>query len=426
MTGPLPARRMRRNIRWNLVGNVVYALGQWVQLIILARMGGPAAVGVYVLALSLTAPVMMFASLCLRFVQACDVQRAYGFREYLALRGATTAAAVSAIALIAWVIGGPAWAVLLPVCAMRAADALSDIHYGLWQQHERMGVIAGGLVLNSVSSVAFMTAAALLGGGVPGAAIGSALGSCAALAFVRLRTSADDELRRAVTAGPGAVSWARMVRLATESAPLGLTILLGSLQQNVPRFFLAHYGGEVALGVFAAASQLTGGGDVVVTALGAAAGPRIASLRAAGDARASSSLIRKLVTAGALLGAAGVALSALAGRPVLELLYRPEFGSGAPILVALSAAAGLGFVATLLGYSLSAARVFRVQPVLLAVALTVLMAGCAALVPRYGGAGAALSLMLASSVQALLAWLALRKVPIEAEIRGEPRVTQAA
>ena len=110
MTGLLPARRMRSNIRWNLVGNVAYALGQWVQLIILARMGGPAAVGVYVFALSLTAPVMMLGSLCLRFVQACDVRRAYAFREYLGLRGATTAAAVAAIGLIAWGTGGPAWA----------------------------------------------------------------------------------------------------------------------------------------------------------------------------------------------------------------------------------------------------------------------------------------------------------------------------
>ena len=421
MTGLLPAPRMRSNIRWNLVGNVAYALGQWVQLIILAHMGGPAAVGVYVFALSLTAPVMMLASLCLRFVQACDARRAYAFREYLGLRGATTAAAVATIALIAWGTGGPAWAVLLPICAMRAADALADIHYGLWQQHERMGVIAGGLILNSISSAAFMTVAALLGGGVPGAAIGSALGSCAALVFIRLRTSADAELRRAVAERPGPVSWPRMGRLAAEAAPLGITILLGSLQQNVPRFFLAHYGGDVALGVFAAASQLTAGGDVVIAALGGAAGPRLASLRAAGEAGAFRGLIRKLVLFGALLGAAGVALSAVAGRRILELLYRPEFGSGAPVLVLLSAAAGIWFVATLLGYSLSAARVFKVQPALLAVALIVLMAGCAVLVPVHGGAGAAMALLLASSVQALLAWQVLRKVRVEVEKCAEPQ-----
>ena len=64
-----PAGRMRTNVRWNVLGNVSYALGQWLQLVILARMGGPAAVGAYAFALALTAPVMMFASLCLRFLR---------------------------------------------------------------------------------------------------------------------------------------------------------------------------------------------------------------------------------------------------------------------------------------------------------------------------------------------------------------------
>ena len=87
----------------------------------------------------------------------------------------------------------------------------------------------------------------------------------------------------------------------------------------------------------------------------------------------------------------------------------------------MSAAAGIWFVATLLGYSLSAARVFKVQPALLAVALIVLMAGCAVLVPVHGGAGAAMALLLASSVQALLAWQVLRKVRVEVEKCAEPQ-----
>jgi O-antigen/teichoic acid export membrane protein len=67
-------------------------------------------------------------------------------------------------------------------------------------------------------------------------------------------------------------------------------------------------------------------------------------------------------------------------------------------------------VASLLCYVLSSARIFAVQPLLLAVALAMLIACCAALVPRYGGDGAALALLVASSAHALLSWLALRKL----------------
>jgi len=405
------AWRMRSSVRWNLLGNGAYALGLGLQLIILAHVGGPAAVGEYAFALALTAPVMTFASLCLRHLQASDARGTYAFREYLCLRGVTTVVAIFVIALIAWgtSAGHGDWAVLLPVCGMRAADALSDIYYGVWQQQERMSVIACGLVMNSVSSTAFMTASWILGGGVSGAAVGAALGSCAALFFVRLRTASDREMRRVITSDPRPVSWRRLTQLSAEAAPLGVTILLGSLQQNVPQFFVQQYGGAAALGVFAAASQLTTAGGLVTGALGAAATPQLASFCARGDAALFWNLTRKLVLAGAFLGVAGVTLSALVGRWFLAILYRPEFGSGARMLVALSTAAGMGFVASLLGYALTSARVIAVQPFLLTLTLTLLVTCCAALVPRYGGDGAAWSLFAASSLHVLVSWLALHR-----------------
>lgn len=408
---PPSSRGVKCNISWNLFGHLAYVSGQWLQLVILAHMGGPAAVGAYAFALAVTAPVMVFASLCLRFMQASDVRGAYTFREYLSLRGATTVAAVFVILMIAWATGAArgVWAVLVPVCAMRAADALSDIYYGLWQQRERMSVIAWGLVLNSTGSVALMTAASILGGGVPGAAVGAALGSCAALLFIRLRTASDRELRCAIASDSGPVAWRRVGHLSREAAPLGFTILLGSLQQNVPRFFVQYHAGAAALGVFAAASQLTATADLVGGALAAAAAPRLGVHRASGDTWSFRTLTRNLVVAGALLGAMGVALSALAGRWFLVHVYRPEFASGSGMLVVLSAAAGMALVASLLGYSLTAARVITIQPLLLTVTLTVLAMCCSVLVPRHGGDGAAWALLAATSVHALVSWLVLRR-----------------
>jgi O-antigen/teichoic acid export membrane protein len=402
---------MRSNVSWNLLGILAYASGQWMQLIILAHMGGAAAVGTYAFAVALTGPVMVFASLCLRFLHASDSRGEYTFREYLSLRGATTIAAVFAIVMIGWATGAArgVWAILLPVCAMRAADAMSDIYYGLWQRAERMSVIAWGLVLNSVTSVALMTVALVLGGGVPGAAVGAALGSCSALAFIRLLTTSDRELRGALTSDSAPVAWRRVFHLSGEAAPLGFTVLLISLQQNIPRFFVQGYAGAAALGVFAAASQLTATADLVGGALAAAAVPRLGAHCASRDADSFRKLTRNLLVTGAVLGAMGVALSALAGRWFLVHVYRPEFASGAHTLVVLSAAAGMALLASLLGYALTAARVIAIQPLLLTVTVTVLTACCFAVVPRWGGDGAAWALLAATSVHALVSWLALRR-----------------
>jgi O-antigen/teichoic acid export membrane protein len=414
---------MRANVRWTAVGNAAYGAGQWVQFVILARLGGAAAVGAYAYALALTAPVMMLAYLQLRTLLATDVHGTHPFREYRRLRLATTGAALLVVGAMAGWSGASAatWSVLVPVCAMRAADALADLYYAAWQRQERMGVIGGGLVLQALCQAAFMGLAAAAGGGAPAAAAGAALGSAVGLAFVVLRTHRDRELRATLPGGPAATSWRSTGRLAVEAAPLGVIVLLGSLQQNVPRYFLQHAAGDAALGIFAAASQLTAAGTIVVGALGGAAMPRLARLCAAGDAPGFRLLARRLVLGAALLGAAGVALSLLVGRQVLVLLFRPEFAAGAGALVVLSLAAGVGFVATLLGYVLTAARVIAVQPVLLAAALGVIVASCQLLVPARGAAGAAWALVAGALVQALASAAALSRFRL-----GAPAAPQAA
>jgi O-antigen/teichoic acid export membrane protein len=394
---------LRANVRRVLLGNGAYAIGQWLQLVILARAGGPAAVGVYAFALAFTAPVMNLASLQLRMLQASDARRAYAFREYRRVRAGTTVAALLAIAVLARMTGAEpgAWPVLAAVCAMRAADAFSDVYYGAWQQQERMATLGWGLALNALASVAFMGAAVLLGGGVAGAAAGSALGSCTSLAYVHARTAREPDLRERLQE-PVPAGARRLARLVAQGAPLALIVLLGSLEHNVPRFFIRQQGGgDGALGLFAAAAGLTAAGGVVVGALGSAATPRIAAACAAGDVRGFRSLTLRIAGIGAALGAAGVALAIAAGEPILALAYGPQFAGAVPVLVVVSGAAGLGFVATLLGYALTAARVIAIQPVVLGLKLGVVGVACAALVPRYGALGAAWAVAIASAAHAL-------------------------
>lgn len=415
-TSAAPPRSIRGNVRATLLGNAAYAVGLWAQLVIFARLGGPAAVGAYAFALALTAPVMMLSYLQVRILLASDARGAYAFRDYRQLRFITTAAALVIMVPVAWSTGQwrTVWPILGPVCAKVAADALADVYYGLWQQRERMGVIGWGLTLNAVASVTFMAAVALLGGGAPAVATGAALGSCVALVFVHLRTASDPELRGSVAPGAAPVEWRRLGRLAREAAPLGIIVLLGSLQLNVPRYFIQHYAGEASLGLFAAAYQLTATGGIFIQALAGAATPRLARACSEGNAAAFKALARKLVLSAVTLGVLGVATSALIGRPVLSIVFRPEFGSAAGVLVVLSVAAGVGFVATVVGYALTAARVIGVQPVLLSATLAVAFACCAVLVPSHGAAGAAWALVAASVVQAVWSAVALSRFRVRA------------
>lgn len=417
---PAP-RPLRANLRANVLGNVGYAVGLWAQLVLLARLGGPAGVGAYAFALALVQPALLLSQLQLRALLASDARGAWTFREYRALRLLTTGAALAALVPIAAAAGAAraGWAMVAAVALQGAADALSDVYCGLWQRHERMGTAAWTLAVNAAASVAFMATAALLGGGPSAMALGGALGSAAALLFVHRRTVADPALR-APLADRAPLDRRRLLRLAREAAPLGAIVLLGSLQVNAPRYAIERGLGPAALGLFAAAAQLTAAGMVVVQALGNAAAPRLARACAAGDPAAFARLTRRLALAGAALGGAGILLSALAGRPVLALVFGERFAAAHGVLVVLSAAAGLGFVATLLGYALTAARVLVAQAAVLATTLALTAAACALLVPRLGAAGGAWALALAALVQAGWSALALRRLRVRAPARVEP------
>lgn len=406
---PAPARaegsdhRMGANVRANVIGNVVYAAGMWAQLVLFARFGGTAAVGSYAFALALTQPAMLLSQLQLRSLLCSDVRGAYAFREYRALRLATTAAALLALVPAGWATGqgGAPWPLLGAVALKAAADAVADIYLGLWQLHERMGLGAWMLSLNAVGSTALMAAAGLLGGGVASMAAGAALGSVLPLTVLHLRTAADPALRPALRAARAPRSWRRLLRLAREAAPLGVIVLLGSLQTNAPRYAVQRASGAAELGLFAAATQLTAAGALLIQALGGAAAPRLARAWVAGLHLAFRRLTRGLVLAAATLGVLGVATSLLVGRPVLAAVFGAQFGAAAPLLVVLSAAAGLGFVATLLGYALTAARVLVLQTWVLATALAVTAAGCAVLVPHLGAIGGAWALVGGSAIQVI-------------------------
>jgi O-antigen/teichoic acid export membrane protein len=398
---------VRRNALWLLLGNAVYAASYWVQFMILAKAGGPSAVGSYAYALALAAPAVGFASLQLRSLLASDAVGAYALREYLTLRFAATGTAMVAVLLVGWAISGTSTlrAVLASVCVMRMAEGLSDIYYGVWQLRERMAIIAWGMAINGVASAALMAAAFALRTGVPGAAAGAALGSGIAFAFVHRRTRVVESMPSDGRAAR--LAWRRLLRLAGQAAPLGVISLLNALQSSVPRYFIRASTNETALGLFAAAYQLPVAGGIVVGALGSAAVPRLASLHASGDVTAFRALTRKLLLAGALLGGVGVALSALVGGQILSLLYNSTFAAAEEMLVVISAATGLVFIASLEGYALTSARRIAIQPAILGLAVAVLAVACAVLVPRFGGVGAAWAIMAASGTQAVASGVAL-------------------
>ena len=399
---------LKQNFSWTFVGNGVYQACQWGMLVVLAKLTSPEAVGQFALGLAVCAPVVMFTTLALRAVQATDARGEYQFGDYLGLRLLMTGLALAVIAGIALVgYRSVTTSVILAVGLAKSFQAVGDVFYGLLQQHERMDRIAksmmikGPLSLVVFGATVYLTHSVLLG----------VLGLAAVWALVLLiydigsgalilrASDANPKLNRLQVLRPR-WAWGILLRLAWLALPLGLVMMLISLNANIPRYFIEHYLGERELGIFAAMAYLIVAGGMVVGALGQSATPRLAKYYAAGNTVAFRNLLMKMVGIGVLLGAAGVLIAALAGRELLTLLYTPEYAQKSGVFFWLMVAGGIAYVSSFMGYTMTATRYFKVQLPLFTLVAGTTTAACLWLVPQWGLVGAAWALIMGAVVQA--------------------------
>jgi O-antigen/teichoic acid export membrane protein len=410
------ALSIHKNSSWTFAGNVAYAGSQWGILVVLAKLGTPEMLGKFALGLAVTAPVIMFSNLHLRAVQATDAKYEYTFGDYLGLRIITTLSALLLIVAIVFFSGyrGETAFVILAVGAAKGLEAISDVFFGLLQQHERMDRIAKSMMAKGPLSIAALGIGVYLTEGVLWGVVGLAvvwaviLGSYDIKSAVFVLTPLSQKASAPLTdkANLSSVLLPRwnlktlraMVWLAL---PLGFVMGLISLNTNIPRYFIEKYHGQDALGLFAAIAYFIVAGNTLVSALGQSASPRLAKLYAVGNRIAFRKLMIKLIGIGALLGTGGVLIVLIAGNEILALFYGVEYTQQKEVFFRLMIAAGFMYMASFLGYAMTAARQFRAQVPLSVLVCGVSLVICKWLVPLTGLNGAAMALAMAACFQGL-------------------------
>lgn len=411
--------RLRSAFLSTLAANVLYAGCQWGMLVVLAKQCSSAEVGAFALGVAVTAPVIQFSNLQLRSVQATDAKGNFALGEYVHLRAWATLAAIAVIAAVAiFQRAGAVAGVVVVVGLSKSLESVSDVLFGYLQQCEQMNAIALSVAMKGVLAIGLMALATVMFRSALAAAAGVAAAAALMLVFydgpVTRRFYACSK-RSGKLAAPGPVRFGRLRQLATLALPLGIVQGLVSLSANIPRYQLERSAGLAELGIFSALASLIVVGQTVVSALGNVTSPRLARLYAAGDIGGYLRLLLTITAAGGALGLAGVGIAALFGRPILTLLFRPEYGERVDVLVIIMIGATLAYVAWFAGFGLTAAQLFREQiPQLGTVCLSAWLAAVI-LVPRFGVAGAAGAFAVSMAVQAtgaaLILWFTLRRRP---------------
>jgi O-antigen/teichoic acid export membrane protein len=389
-----------RGVGWSLAGLIVYAAAQWAAVILIARAGPSDEVGAFFYWSSIFSPTVLLLSFKLRAIIATDANHDFELGHYLAVR---VFSCVLSLLIIVGVLVATWGNVRLSLILMfvgigKIIEAGSDILQGYMQQSERQDLVASSRFVKGLVQLVLMSVAFFVAQDAVVAVLVWMLGGllsflifdipvCMRLGCKRLRPVWE------------AKALIALVRLAL---PMGIASGIGSLVENVPRYFVQHHLGLSHLGYFAAIATLTFIGSTILTAMVQAVSPRLARLYAFGDYRGFDRILVGMCVVSASVGVIGTSVAYFFGEPILELVYGYRYREYNFILVGLMLVLSVRAVFLCAGTAIQAMRNFGVHFKIDAVMLLILSLSCFLLVPALGLVGVISAMLVTSLVEGIL------------------------
>jgi len=193
----------------------------------------------------------------------------------------------------------------------------------------------------------------------------------------------------------------KLVELLLHSAPLGITVFLGSLNTNTPRYFLEYFSGEYVLGIFAGITVLLTSFGTLINSLGQAVTPRLANYYSKYKYKEFYNLIFKLFIFGLLIGLLGIGILLMFGKEILTIVYTSEYAQYINVFLIVMFGAIFLYSTVFLGTGLTAMRKFKIQLPIHTISYIVVLLSSAVLIPKYAIIGAAFVVLLGNLASAI-------------------------
>jgi O-antigen/teichoic acid export membrane protein len=379
MNAPLTHRPGVRSLKLNTLfavgGTGLFQACQFGVVVLLAKIALPEVLGQVLYSLAVATPLIVFCSLELRGALVADTAAEFTFGTYRALRRATMAVAGFAlVGLAAWdARREPSFVYAIIFVGMGGGKIilhLAEANWGLLQKRERLDLLAGSVALRGiVMMVAFgvIVPLAVLWGRsgetpVNRSAEGAALAVSVYVAISALLLFVYD--RPCVAARPDhdpSWNWPGVWRLARQTFPLGLVVLMLHLCNSIPQLVIGgETNGKAAVGRFGALALVTLAGNLLVFQSAYAAANRLSAYYQT-DLPAFLRLLGKLLALAVGVGAVALAVTFGCGQWLLRVLFRPEYVEHYAAFQVIVVAQCLALLTSVLGVTVTQMRLFWLQ-----------------------------------------------------------------
>ncbi|MEQ1637427.1 MAG: oligosaccharide flippase family protein [Methylococcales bacterium] len=396
---------LKKNIGVSFIGNVVYAVSQWLLLIALAKLGGEHIIGIYALALAVVSPIFALGNMNLRAVQATDAEKSISFSSYARFRHLSSLICILVCILTAAVLYRNKLDICLSIVCLafyKYFESQSDLVHGYLQKLERMDLIAHSIMLRGIANVIVIASVFYLTLDLVQALAVSVFKSWMIYYFVDARNK-----RRLYTKQQHHPK--TCMDLFVIVWPLGVVVFANTLNLNIPRYFIAENFGESMVGVFASISYFIVAGSTLVNAIGQSVVPRLAKYGAA-NLKQFRKLSRQVFFLITFVGVIGVLIADYFGQDILNLAYTANIAAYQTLFVQIMWAGVAIYSSAAIGCSLTALRDFKSQSALALINMFVMLVASWWLIGDFGLPGAAGAIVLTHFIKLIIAWLRVRYI----------------
>jgi O-antigen/teichoic acid export membrane protein len=366
----------RSNFSWTLSANLVYAISQWGILICIVRLCDVETVGIYAYILALVSPFYLMFSMQLRGILATDSKEQFELGHYLLLRISTSLIILLIIVSmsILRIFSGEISILLIIITCSKGIESVSDLLFGLFQQKERMDYVGKSILMKGVSSFLALATVLVLTKSLVLSLLTILLIWLCLLIFYDFKNTAK------LVHIKFQINWKIIGKITLTAFPLGVVMGLISLNESIPKYVIEHNVGQLLLGYFATIAYFKIAGGTVVNALGQSSISRLARYYADFEYIKFLKSILTMILSVVILSIIGLVIVFMFGDLILELVYTIDYRPFHTLFLYLMIAAVIEYLGSILGYSMTAAKHYRIQPYLY---LTVIIVNLVLCVYRY-------------------------------------------
>ncbi|WP_180088200.1 oligosaccharide flippase family protein [Acinetobacter sp. YH01025] len=383
--------------KWLLSGNILFAFSQWLMLIMFSHFSSPMQLGYYSYALAITAPIFMLSNLQLRPLVVADfnLEKKFSFSEYLSLRLMTILLAILiSLFFVDWE-NNLALSIVLAVVLIKASESVSDIIYAYYNANKKTKFISRSLTFKSVLVILLSFCVLYITHNIVYSLAATLIGYLFVLGLLDIRQNIN-HLREINFFDK------KLIKIMQIGLPLGVAVMLVSLQTNIPRYFLEHYSNVELVGVYTILYYFIVIGGIAINSVCQYLSPNFSEFYRDLRIEELKGIIKNAFLIALSLGVSGLVVSLFLNDFIIKIIYGKDYLAYAYLLPYIMIAGIFTYLSVVNGYLLTSLKLLKIQmPVfLILVCLTVIYSYL--LIPVYGLTGAIYTTILSAVSQFLI------------------------